>query len=118
MAPHAKSLVHPGCPQSHGSRCAFFIPQDSIVLTDHSPAAFRFGVPVTRGPYTSVRKCSVRMTCEWLSPSSRIPASLDAGVSAACCGVLLSAAFGLLGAAGLGAARFGAIAAPITATAT
>jgi len=72
IAPHARSFVHPGWPKFHGSRCPFFMPQSAIVLTAHSPAAFRLGEPVTRGPYTSVRKCSVRITCDRFIPSSRI----------------------------------------------
>src|SRR3954463_13512047 len=72
IAPQAISLVHPGWPKSHDSRCAFFIPQLSIVLTDHSPAALRLGEPVSRGPYTSVRKCSVRISWECCMPSSRM----------------------------------------------
>ena len=34
----------------YGSRCPLLKPQLSIVLIAHSPAAFRFGDPVTRGP--------------------------------------------------------------------
>ena len=45
-----RSFVHPGCPKSHGSRCPFEKPHDSIVLTAHSPAALRLGEPVNRGP--------------------------------------------------------------------
>ena len=44
------SLTHPGCPNDHGSRCAFFNPQRVVSLTIQSCAAFRFGEPVRRGP--------------------------------------------------------------------
>ena len=55
IAPMATSFVHPGLAKSHGSRRPFVKPQDAISLTAHSPAAFRLGEPVNRGPYTSVR---------------------------------------------------------------
>ncbi len=74
MAPHASSFAHPGWPKAHGSRRPFVSPQPSIVFTAHSPAALRLGEPVTRGPYTSARKCSVRMTCDLFMPSSRMRA--------------------------------------------
>ena len=45
-----RSFAHPGEPKSHGSRWAFLSPQDVICCTAHSPAALRFGEPVSRGP--------------------------------------------------------------------
>ncbi len=47
-------------------------PHDSICLMAHSPALFRLGEPVSRGPYTSVRTCSVFMIWEFSVASRRI----------------------------------------------
>src|SRR4029453_12233461 len=43
-----------------------------VSLTTQSCAALRLGDPVSRGPYTSVRKWSVRMICELSVASRRI----------------------------------------------
>src|ERR1035438_6323496 len=51
----ARSLLHPGWPNSHGSRWAFLSPQAVSCLTTQFAAASWFGEPVTRGPYRSAR---------------------------------------------------------------
>src|SRR6266566_1191292 len=56
----------------HGSRCAFFNPHEVIVLTAQSSAAFKFGVPVTRGPYTSATSWMIHMILELFVSSARI----------------------------------------------
>src|SRR5262249_10631936 len=78
MKPLARSGSHPGWFQFQGSRWAFFIPQLVIVLTAHLPAPSRFGEPVGRGPYTSVKKCSIHITFECSVPSVRILAFISA----------------------------------------
>ena len=47
MCADSRSFVQPGFPQSHGSRCPFFIPHACICSIAHSPAALRFGEPVS-----------------------------------------------------------------------
>src|SRR5437660_672518 len=61
----------------HGSRCAFVNPHDVIVLMAHSSAAFKFGVPVTRGPYTSATSWMIHMILELLVSSARICAYIS-----------------------------------------
>ena len=68
----SRSFSQPGLPQSHGSMRPFCSPQDSSCLTAHSPAAFRLGDPVGRGPYRSVSTCAVRRMCELVVASCRI----------------------------------------------
>src|SRR6185295_15027224 len=82
MNPDKRSFAQPGCPQSHGSRCPFSNPHAVICLIAHSPAAFRFGEPGQRGPYTSVRKCIVGMICELSVASFRIFALTSAAFCA------------------------------------
>src|SRR5205823_1092842 len=62
---------------AHGSRCAFVNPHDVIVLMAHSSAAFKFGVPVTRGPYTSATSWMIHMILELLVSSARICAYIS-----------------------------------------
>ena len=50
MCAEKRSLTQPGWPKSHGSRWPLLKPHDCICLIAHSPAALRFGEPVTRGP--------------------------------------------------------------------
>jgi hypothetical protein len=50
----------------------FTNPQDVIVLIAQSSAAFKFGVPVTRGPYTSATSWMIHMIFEWFVSSARI----------------------------------------------
>ena len=75
-----QSLVDPArdgrTPTARGGRSS--APTTPSCSTAHSPAAFRFGDPVTRGPYTSVKKCSVRMICECAFASCRIAAVTSA----------------------------------------
>src|SRR5262249_4009365 len=66
------SFAHPGWPNSQGSRWALVKPHSVICFAAHSAAALWFGGPVSRGPYTSVRKCIVRMICECDDSSWRI----------------------------------------------
>src|SRR5256885_3662589 len=73
-----RSFTQPGCPKSQGSRWPLAKPHDVISLIAHSPAAFRLGDPVTRGPYTSASMCSVCMTREWAFSSARIFALMSA----------------------------------------
>src|SRR5438105_4473507 len=73
-----RSFTHPGCPKSHGSRWPLAKPHDVISLIAHSPAAFRLGEPVTRGPYTSASMCSVCMIRECAFSSARIFALMSA----------------------------------------
>src|SRR5580704_13680919 len=54
----------------HGSRCALASPHEVIVLTAQSSAAFKFGVPVTRGPYTSAISWMIHMFFELLVSSA------------------------------------------------
>src|SRR5215475_6906002 len=70
--PLARSFIHPGWPKFHGSRCAFSNPQAAISWMAQLAAALWLGEPVRRGPYTSVRKCMVRMIAEWSFSSWRI----------------------------------------------
>src|SRR5882757_1182380 len=61
----------------HGSRCAFANPHELIVLTAQSSAAFKFGVPVTRGPYTSATSWMIHMILELFVSSARICAYIS-----------------------------------------
>src|SRR5229473_5055719 len=56
----------------HGSRCAFANPHDVMVLTAQSSAAFKLGVPVKRGPYTSATSWMIHMILELFVSSTRI----------------------------------------------
>src|SRR6267142_6468359 len=56
----------------HGSRCVFASPHDVIVLTAQSSAAFKFDMPVTRGPYTSAISWIIHMILELFVSSARI----------------------------------------------
>src|SRR5262249_35280669 len=71
------SLTQPGWPKSHGSRWPLVKPHEAISLIAHSPAAFRLGEPVTRGPWTSVSICSVCMIVECALASRRILALMS-----------------------------------------
>ena len=61
----------------HGSRCAFASPHDVIVLTAQSSAAFKFVVPVRRGPYTSAISWMIHMILELLVSSAQISAYIS-----------------------------------------
>src|SRR5215472_62336 len=70
--PLARSFIHPGWPKFQGSRWAFSKRQAVICWMAQLAAALWLGDPVRRGPYTSVRKCIVRMIWEWSFSSWRI----------------------------------------------
>src|SRR6266403_3086071 len=68
--------------KAQGSRCAFANPHDVMVLTAQSSAAFKFGVPVTRGPNTSATSWMIHIILELFVSSARICAYISESAGA------------------------------------